>query len=1088
MKKLYLFLLLLAATVTGQAQTMTTVDGVRYLIEDDHAVIGRQDKTLSGDIVIPPAIEYNGTEYNVTAMVQPTLTDVYASGNVEVEGGAFQDCQITSISLPNSITVVSAGAFAGCQQLSAVSLPEGLTQISAAAFAECTSLKSVSLPATVTDLGSNTEYGYASYAFGNCSNLTEIIIPEKVSVLGLGCFSGAGIKELTIPATVTELAGYSLAIKTLEKLTVNIRDHRQLKYDKELFGRGELLADVTQTDLVVPKGSHDIYQAYEPWKNFKSITEMDGEEVYIEPDQRFVVVDDVKYIIKGTAQTGYYGIIDRQEPSLSGNVVIPEYISYDGMNVPLWTIVEPASVNAIVGGYFETTGGAFQGTQITEISLPGFSRIPPGTFADCSQLEKVTLRAAIDTLGAACFANCTKLAVVDVQESLNHLGCDTDYGYKSYVFGNCTSLKSFTIPSGVERLADGVFKNAGLETLVIPDGVREIADYALELPHLKTLQLMMPDRTHIDVSGYAFGESNDYLKQADLIVPLGSGQDYGEYYPWMNFRSISDHGRPRLVLNGSEFSVPAGFFTHDESGKFNFNAKFKDAAFDGVEYSSGLKMEGSTKLLFSTDVKAYVTIVQSVWSDATVKLDDTELGPNTEGVLPGTGCRYWTVLVEAGDHTITRGSGESGLFSVKLQQLYDETPFEPAYITTRIDGVRYELRTNWVNEETVYTATVGRQNIELEGDIEIPEVVEYDGHHYTVTGIVEPTALDVYSNQVVEIKEGAFQGTAVTGITLPKTIETISNGAFFECRQLASVSLPAGLKKIGTAAFARCENLVELFVPETVTDLGNDTEYGYASYTFGGCTNLKKVNIPTGVTRLAGGIFMDSGLETFLIPASVKVLEPSSFMTKNLREFKLCHQQTDDLSFTESVFRDVDLSQVNLYVPEGATSTFQEVYPWRDFASITEYVDQQDEHQYNAYQVSCDEEIEGEEVPAAAPAFTARAAEANQVVDYIPSGVSLAALRTPEKEGFEFVRWKELPQVMPAKDVKLTAVYVKLLMGDVNADKAVDVEDVVGIVNKILGEPAQNFKAASADVNGDGKIDVEDVVAVVNIILAATSL
>ena len=140
MKKLYLFLLLLAATVTGQAQTMTTVDGVRYLIEDDHAVIGRQDKTLSGDIVIPPAIEYNGTEYNVTAMVQPTLTDVYASGNVEVEGGAFQDCQITSISLPNSITVVSAGAFAGCQQLSAVSLPEGLTQISAAAFAECTSL------------------------------------------------------------------------------------------------------------------------------------------------------------------------------------------------------------------------------------------------------------------------------------------------------------------------------------------------------------------------------------------------------------------------------------------------------------------------------------------------------------------------------------------------------------------------------------------------------------------------------------------------------------------------------------------------------------------------------------------------------------------------------------------------------------------------------------------------------------------------------------------------------------------------------------------------------------------------------------
>ena len=55
--------------------------------------------------------------------------------------------------------------------------------------------------------------------------------------------------------------------------------------------------------------------------------------------------------------------------------------------------------------------------------------------------------------------------------------------------------------------------------------------------------------------------------------------------------------------------------------------------------------------------------------------------------------------------------------------------------------------------------------------------------------------------------------------------------------------------------------------------------------------------------------------------------------------------------------------------------------------------------------------------------------------------------------------------------------------GDVNGDGKVDVEDVVGIVNKILGEPAENFIQANADVTGDGKIDVDDVVAVVNIIL-----
>ena len=55
--------------------------------------------------------------------------------------------------------------------------------------------------------------------------------------------------------------------------------------------------------------------------------------------------------------------------------------------------------------------------------------------------------------------------------------------------------------------------------------------------------------------------------------------------------------------------------------------------------------------------------------------------------------------------------------------------------------------------------------------------------------------------------------------------------------------------------------------------------------------------------------------------------------------------------------------------------------------------------------------------------------------------------------------------------------------GDVNGDGKIDVEDVVAIVNKILGEPAAGFNEAAADVTGDGKIDVDDVVAVVNIIL-----
>ena len=58
-----------------------------------------------------------------------------------------------------------------------------------------------------------------------------------------------------------------------------------------------------------------------------------------------------------------------------------------------------------------------------------------------------------------------------------------------------------------------------------------------------------------------------------------------------------------------------------------------------------------------------------------------------------------------------------------------------------------------------------------------------------------------------------------------------------------------------------------------------------------------------------------------------------------------------------------------------------------------------------------------------------------------------------------------------------------VVMGDVNADKLIDIDDVVGIVNYILGEPAEGFIEKAADVNGDGKIDIDDIVAVINTIL-----
>ena len=58
-----------------------------------------------------------------------------------------------------------------------------------------------------------------------------------------------------------------------------------------------------------------------------------------------------------------------------------------------------------------------------------------------------------------------------------------------------------------------------------------------------------------------------------------------------------------------------------------------------------------------------------------------------------------------------------------------------------------------------------------------------------------------------------------------------------------------------------------------------------------------------------------------------------------------------------------------------------------------------------------------------------------------------------------------------------------VIPGDANGDGEIDVTDIVGIANKILGRASDSFVAAAADVNGDGEVDVTDIVAVANLIL-----
>ena len=121
-----------------------------------------------------------------------------------------------------------------------------------------------------------------------------------------------------------------------------------------------------------------------------------------------------------------------------------------------------------------------------------------------------------------------------------------------------------------------------------------------------------------------------------------------------------------VSFNGSDIETPVGFFSYGD-GKHNFNSKFT-GTYDGLEFNQGLKMEGTTLIAFTTTATATVTIVQSTWSDHSIKLDDTELLASSATTPAGSqGVRVYTITgVAPGNHQIKRGSGESGVFYVTI--------------------------------------------------------------------------------------------------------------------------------------------------------------------------------------------------------------------------------------------------------------------------------------------------------------------------------------------------------------------------------------------------------------------------------------
>ncbi len=142
-------------------------------------------------------------------------------------------------------------------------------------------------------------------------------------------------------------------------------------------------------------------------------------------------------------------------------------------------------------------------------------------------------------------------------------------------------------------------------------------------------------------------------------------------------------------------------------------------------------------------------------------------------------------------------------------------------------------------------------------------IVAYNG---TDTELVIPDTIDGVT--VTAIGKSAFQGNkTITSVTLPNTIKTIGEQAFYQCSGIKTLDLPDNLTSCGKNAFAYCTSLTEVTIPGTLKKTGQ--------YMFYACTKLKTVVVEEGVEWLDDRTFSDcSALISITLPKTIEVINP----------------------------------------------------------------------------------------------------------------------------------------------------------------------------------------------------------------------
>ena len=294
--------------------------------------------TSNGAVSTPQGVFYDSSGNRVSLSSSTASTLQFGGVVAKIGSYAFHNCtELTSITIPNTVTTIEYFAFSNCKKLSnpifnstifarlpesfntSYTIPEGIKTIASAAFRNCSKLPSVTIPTSVQVIDKS--------AFAYCTNLTTITIPGSVTMIDEHAFESCtnitSIYVGSIPAQITS--------STFNKI------------------------DKSKCILYVPTGCKNKYSATDIWNEFTNIKEfssdVNDQTQAIAYTETVVLSDAAAYTNSNQKYAASFSYSRIFKATTWGTIVLPVALDYEDW-CSNFEIAEISGVNAT----FSSTG------------------------------------------------------------------------------------------------------------------------------------------------------------------------------------------------------------------------------------------------------------------------------------------------------------------------------------------------------------------------------------------------------------------------------------------------------------------------------------------------------------------------------------------------------------------------------------------------------------------------------------------------------------------------------------------------------------------------------------------------------------